>query len=120
MTIKFGNLKQIIISIVLLGIVGMATISSHVANVHLVFTIFLGVLHAYLSYQISEGKVRPKNDAPMAYAYLFTFGVNSIISFAFSWWFSGIVWAFILCIYISANQKRNKKETIKPKKGEAV
>jgi uncharacterized membrane protein YfcA len=106
MKIVIGSAKQIIIALILLGVIGVATVSPHLSNIHLAITIFLGVLHLYLGYQISEKKVKPKSDSPASYAYICAFGVNAIISFAFSWWFSGIVWVYILCIYIAANNKK--------------
>lgn len=110
MKIKVGSTKQIIVSLVLLGVVGVATLSPHIANVHLALTLFIGALHLYVGYQIGQNKVKPKDDVPASYAYLFAFVVNAIISIAFSWWFSGIVWAYVLCIYIAANQPQKKTE----------
>jgi len=109
--LKIGNLKQIIISIVLIGVVAGATVSPHVANIHLALTLFLGALHIYLGYQLSEKKVKPTNDLPASYAYIGAFASNAVISIAFNWWFSGIVWAYILCIYVAANQPQKKKMT---------
>ena len=105
---SIGNLRQIIITLILLGVVGGATISPHLSNVHLALTIIIGVLHIYIGYQLSEKKVKPTSDSPLSYAYIFTFGVNAIVSFAFAWWFSGIVWVFNLCIYAAANNQKQE------------
>jgi predicted membrane protein len=110
MNIEFGNSKQIMVSLVLFIIIVLATVSTHMANVHLAFTIFIGGINVYLGYQLGNDKVRPKNNIPAAYVYIFAFGINAIICFAFSWWFSGIVWAYILCIYFAVNQPKKKKE----------
>jgi Ca2+/Na+ antiporter len=108
MNIKFGSNKQIMISLVLLGIIVGATMSPHISNVHLALTLFIGSIHIYLCYQLTENRVKP--NIPASYAYMSTFGTNAILCFAFSWWFSGIVWAYILCIYIATNQQPKKKE----------
>lgn len=109
MKIKVGTLKQIIVSLVLIGTVVMATMSPHIANVHLALTLFLGMLHIYLGIQLGENKVKPKDDMPASYAYIIAFVINVIMSCAFSWWFSAIVWAYIIIIYIAANQPQKKK-----------
>lgn len=108
--IKLGSNKQIMVSLVLLTIIGLATVSTHIANVHLALTLFIGSINIYLGYQLTEGKVKPVKGVPASYAYMFVFGVNAVVCFAFSWWFSGIIWAYILCIYIAANQQPKKKE----------
>jgi hypothetical protein len=105
------------VALVLLGVVGFATVSSHMANIHLALTIIVGGLHIYVGYYLNNGKL--KNEVPASYAYISAFVGNAILSFAFSWWFSGIVWVYVLCIYIAANQP-TKVEDKKSQEGDAV
>lgn len=106
---ELGNTKQIGISILFCVIAIIATKSPHVANIHLAITILLGILHVYVAGKWADGKIKSNNDAPPSIAYLIAFGLNGVISIAYSWWFSGIVWLLILCIYIAVQTPKKVK-----------
>ena len=106
---KLGNTKQIIVSLVLIGIVGVATQSQHVSNIHLAVTILLAIMHGYAAYAWNKGG-RMTNKVPPSKIYVIAFALNAIISIAYSWWFSGLVWIYNLCIYIAIQKPKSTKE----------
>ena len=106
---KLGNVRQIVVSTVLILLVGFATQYKPVSNVHLVVTILIALLHGYAAYQWNHGRLA-ENKVNPSKIYLLAFAVNAIISFAMSWWFSGIVWIYNLCIYIAVQTPKKIKE----------
>ena len=106
---ELGNTKQIIVSIILCAIAVIAIKSPHVANIHLAITSLMGIIHIYLCHHWNKGQIKKQSEAPASYAYTFTYGFNAILSIAFSWWLSGIVWIYCLCIYIAVQTPKKVK-----------
>lgn len=106
---KLGNSKQIIVSVVLLGIVGFATQLKPVSNIHLAVTLLLAIMHGYAAYAWSKGGTLANKVNPSK-AYVISFAINAIVSIAMSWWFSGLVWIYNLCIYIAIQKPKEMKE----------
>jgi hypothetical protein len=107
---QVGNNKQILISLIFIGVVGLSTISPHISNVHLAITILFGGLHVYMGHQWEKGKLKSKEVVPASYAYITAYIINTIVSIAYGWWFSGIVWLMILVIYIAVQNDPPKKK----------
>jgi hypothetical protein len=114
---EIGTIKQTAISLVFIGVVTFATISPHVANIHLALTLLLGGLHVYMINKWNSGQLKKTKDTPPSYAYAAAYVINLMVSVAFSWWFSSIIWLLILIIYIAvqsdppnSSKTKNKDE----------
>ncbi len=105
-----GNVKQVVTTVVLLGLVGLGAFFKPVSNIHLVVTFALLALHIYSAYMWNEGKATNKiNPSKLLLgAYIFT----AITAFACGWWFTGILWLFMIMIYIAIQSPKEKEKEI--------
>ncbi len=114
---KLGNSKQIITSLVLIAIIAVATQVKQVSNIHLVVTVLLAILFGYAAYAWNKGGTQnPLKPTNPSKAYLVAFVTNALGSFAWDWWISGIIWVYILCVYIAIQQPKQIKPSEKEKK----
>ncbi len=105
-----GSTKQVVTTIILLGLVGFGAFFKPVSNIHLVVTFALLALHIYSAYIWNEGKATNKTSPSklLLGAYIIT----AITAFACGWWFTGILWLVMIMIYIAIQSpKEIEKET---------